>query len=238
MVFRRPKSTSVATRTQSSESPRPIAGRHLVDIEVEAAHAGDVTVMVDASRSLYAHVDAPGRFVLSVVCEGPLGDVRVDSPHVVLSAQPRRSEQDLPWTSSLSRPWEEADVVDAVSRSVIRLGQGWAPRELVDEKPVRWLGSTATVDIDASGGGSRFSLRGIAGPSLGRGASMVVSAGGLEIQRTELEMEDGQAFSVEVDLPDSFSTGTLHFFVDRLSPRFTPHDVRTLNLLVHEVRLR
>lgn len=67
---------------------------------------------------------------------------------------------------------------------------------------------------------------------------MVVSAGGLEIQRTELEMEDGQAFSVEVDLPDSFSTGTLHFFVDRLSPRFTPHDVRTLNLLVHEVRLR
>lgn len=163
------------------------------------------------------------------------GAVRVGEPHKVVAVRSVASFTSQGWSSKHARPIEDLDVIAAQSIPSVRLADGWAPRELVQGKPVRWVSSAADIEVDPVGDHSQVCLKGIIGPSLGRGASVALMSGEKQIAQVSLDLEDGQPFDAKFDVRGALGTGRLRFVINRPQPRFTHLDSRTLNLLIKEL---
>lgn len=158
----------------------------------------------------------------------------VSPPNRILDAQAISAA--LPNTA---RPLEAEDVISSDDAADVGLGMGWAPREYVNEQPMRWIGHRAHLHLAGEGPRKKVKIRGVAGPCLGRGARLDLLVGSRRVDSCPIDVEDGQRFSATFKLDDSARAArTVTLQVHRPRPRYTPHDVRVLNLLVAEVTVR
>lgn len=210
------------------------------EIEVDKA-AGPCSVALGSQRDLAIEPSMLGTVLFSTISDEDLlseGSVRVEAPHRIVKVRRLHSSSEPDWVTASARPHEHLDVVVDRCRPTLRLSRGWSPRELVEGQPVRWVGSSASVEIDPSVTVDRVRLAGVIGPSLGRGAKIVMAAGGAIVSAIPIDLEDGQRFDVTFDVGRALDTGSFDFLVQRPNPRFTQHDARLLNLLVKELEIR
>lgn len=206
-----------------------------VDVEptmCEVRHAGTVVARV--------HTQARERVALTTIVwssawlQDPV--IEVNQPHQLVSAAPRDGAMREHYLSTMARPSEDDDVITGGN---IELGNGWAPREQVGDGPARWIGGRADVHVAGDRRPTTLELSGVAGPCLGRKASIELHVQGRRVQTVGVDFEDGQPFDASFDLGAvRGSLETLTLRVRRPQPRYTPHDVRVLNLLIREVVAR
>ena len=226
----------------AAATPPTQSGSHLFQLTVRAGSpefALDLGSDIDG-RALQIQATPGEVLVMPVVSKLDLridDAVRVEMPNEVLSVDLVRSFVQPSWASELVRPIETPDVIHEQSRDSIRLADGWAPRELVEGRAVRWVGSEAHIEVDPNTSSSSLQISGIIGPCLGRGAIVEFLSGGNRVGSQSLDLEDGQRFGVKVNL-GTLVDDRLILRVNRPKPRFTAHDLRVLNLLVQEVALR
>lgn len=159
-------------------------------------------------------------------------------PHALVSADVRSGVWRRDYMSAMARPAEADDIVAGQWAAHMQLGTGWAPRELVAEQANRWVGDRASLHLARSKRIETLKIEGIAGPCLGRNASIELHAGGRRVSSINIDIEDGQPFVAHFDLAPTDNLETMTVKVKRPQPRFTPHDVRVLNLLIRKVDAR
>lgn len=206
------------------------------EISLRATSAHCLVRTPDRAIALGA-VASEDDLVFHVVSENDLtqpGTVVVDGGEFV-SVRVVPSLTGPAWASPAARPLEDEDVVEESARMIVRLADGFSPRELVAGVPVRWLGSAASIEVDPEAGVQRVRLRGRIGPSLGRGASLRAFANGMLATSVPLDFEDGEILDTELVLSDVARVSQIELVIDRPYPRFVQQDHRILNLLVDTV---
>ena len=207
-------------------------------IELEKS-AGACEVFV-GSRSIRLAETPSRKLSLSVASREDLtapGVVSVAEPHSLVGVQRVDSALEPSWVTAGSRALEDVDILPEADRSIARLGEGWAPREMVADSPVRWLGSLASIEVDPTAQLKTLKISGTIGPCLGWGASVSLLASGAEIANHQLDLEDGQPFDIAFNVDGAPLDNGVVLKINRPQPRFTPHDARVLNLLVRAVEV-
>ena len=211
-----------------------------VQVDKQAVPCEIRVLSVSNPRTIRLGQSSSGTHVVPIMSREDLtapGAVVTDSPHAITSVAAVESAFEPPWVSARSRSLEEVDILSEADRAVARLGEGWAPREMVAGAPVRWVGSVASLELDPSAQLKTLMVSGTIGPCLGWGASVSLLASGAEVANHQFHLEDGQPFVIEFNLDGVPLDNGVVMKINRPQPRFTPHDARTLNLLVRAVEV-
>ncbi len=207
---------------------------------------GSESCEIEFSAGAYDHKLAlagrPGELLsVPVVSQTDLtlpGTVTVTEPSNLMGVEAINSLSHPSWVSECARPIANPDVVSQDSSPHVRLANGWAPRELVADAPVRWVGCEAAFELAPNLEAATLVIKGIVGPCLGRLAQVRFESAGILAGSHALDLEDGQPFTIEQSVDELSRPDRLLMNVVRPNPRYNEHDVRVLNLLVKEVSLR